>query len=265
MKNKRYIFVWLIAAVLLLSACGGSKKEEAPVRDYQICYEACPEAAYSAAEWLSADGRLDFPFVLEEPVPNASRDEMFARFYIPAEALKQAETKDLLQLVKRYPGSGLTAFYLYNEPSHYLDYVTQTFNAVDELYGRKDFAETLLQAYAAEEMLPAQSFDDKEEQTAYDKERNAGANGIMLLETMLAQDTVFEELDDGQRRQVLEEVIAKDRIRDEDECYGRCSGFFASVKELHEAGESRWYDYIAESEPEWTVYLDEYWENHYWP
>lgn len=265
MKKRNFATLYIIISVLFLGACGSSKKEETPVRDYQICYEACPEAAYPAAEWLSADGRLDFPFVLEEPVPNASRDEMFARFYIPEEVLKQAETKDLLRLVKRYPGSGLTAFYLYNEPSYYLDYVTQTFNAVDELYSRKDFAETLLQAYTAEEMLPAQSFADKEEQAAYDKERNASANGIMLLEVMLAQDVVFEELDDVQRRQVLEEVIAKDKIRDEDDRYGQCSGFFASVKELHEAGGSRWYDYIAESEPEWTVYLDEYWVNHSWP
>lgn len=264
MKKRNFATLYIIISVLLFGACGSSKKE-APVRDYQICYEACPEAAYSAAEWLSADGRLDFPFVLEEPVPNASRDEMFARFYIPEEALKQAETKDLLQLVKRYPRSGLTAFYLYNEPSHYLDYVTQTFNAVDEFYSRKDFAETLLQTYMAEEMLPAQSFADKEEQTAYDKERNAGANGIMLLEVMLAQDVVFEELDDGQRRQVLEEVIAKDRIRENDDCYGGCSGFFAYIKELHDADGNKWYDYIAESEPEWAIYLNEYWENHYWP
>lgn len=265
MKKQNGIFVWLIAAALLLGACGNRVKEETSQRDYQICYEACPEAAYPAEAWLSADGKLDFPFALEEPVPNASRDEMFARFYIPGEALKQAETKDLLRLVKLYPSSGLTAFSLYNYPSHYLDFVTQTFNAVDELYGRKDFAKMLLQVYAAEEMLPAQSFDDKEEQAAYERERNACANGIMLLETMLAQDVVFEELDDGQRRQVLEEVTAKDGIRENDDRYGRCSGFFASVMEQHEAGGSKWYDYIEESGAEWEAYLDKYWENHYWP
>lgn len=265
MKKQNDIFLWFAAAALLLSACAGSPKQEQPIRDYQLCYEACPEAAYPAEAWLSADGRLDFPFALEEPLPNASRDEMFARFYIPEDALQQAETTDLLRLVKLYPRSGLTAYYLYNYPSHYLDYVTQTFNAVDALYGRKDFAGTLLQVYTAEEMLPMHSFDDKEEQTAYDKERNACANGIMLLEIMLAQDAVFEELSDGQRRQVLEAVLAKDTIRENDGGYGRCSGFFASVKELHEAGGSKWYDYIAESGPEWTVYLDEYWESHYWP
>lgn len=265
MRKQKHIFVWLITAALLLSACGGGLKQEQPDRDYQICYEACPDAAYPAEAWFSADGKLDFPFVLEEPLPNASRDEMFARFYIPGDALKQAETTDLLRLVKLYPGSGLTAFSLYNYPSYYLDFVMQTFNAVDELYGRKDFAETLLQVYAEEEMLSARSFDDKEEQAAYEKERSACANGVMLLEIMLAQDAVFENLEDGQRRQVLEAVIAKDKIRKNDERYGRCSGFFASVMELHEAGESKWYDYIAESGTEWTVYLDEYWESHYWP
>ncbi len=51
-------------------------------------------------------------------------------------------------------------------------------------------------------MLQAAGFDDKEEQKAYERERNACANGIMLLEILLAQDAVFEELDDGQRLEV---------------------------------------------------------------
>lgn len=265
MKNRKYIFVWFAAIVLFSSACAGSPKQELPERSYRTYYEACPEAAYPAEAWFSADGRLDFPFPVEEPDPDASRDAMFARFYIPDEALEKAETADLLQLVKCYPASGLTGYGLYNYPSYYLDFVMQTFNAVDELYGREDFPETLLQVYAAAEMLPERSFDDKEEQAAYNRERSADANGIMLLEIMLAQDTVFEGLDDEQRRQVINTVIVKDNIRENNDGYGRCAGFFAAVKELHEADGSKWYDYISESVPEQAAYLDAYWENHSWP
>ena len=266
MGNQKRIFVWIIIAVLLFTACGNAvqRKTAGKDRDYQIYYNACPDAAYPAQEWFSADGRLDFPFSIEEPAAEASRDEMFARFYMPEEALKKAETKDLLRLVVLYPRSGLTAFFLYNYPSHYLDFVTQKFNAVDELCGRKDFAQVLLTAYAEEEMLQAVVFDDKEEQAAYEKERSACANGIMLLEILLAQDAVFEKLDDGQRLAVLEEAAAKDGVRENDACYGQCSGFFASVKEQYEAGGSKWYDYIKELGGEWTFYLDEYWETRYW-
>lgn len=266
MKKQKHIFLCVIAIALFVTACKNNA-EQTPShkdRDYQVYYDACPDAVYPAQEWFSADGRLDFPFSIEEPAAEVSRDEMFARFYIPEEALKKAETKDLLRLVTLYPRSGLTAFFLYNYPSHYLDFVTQKFNAVDELYGRKDFAQALLTAYAEEEMLQAAGFDDKEEQKAYERERNACANGIMLLEILLAQDAVFEELDDGQRLEVLEEAAAKDGVRENDDCYGQCSGFFASVKEQYEAGGSKWYDYIKELGGEWTVYLDKYWETHYW-
>lgn len=64
MKKQKHIFLCVIAIALFVTACKNNA-EQTPShkdRDYQVYYDACPDAVYPAQEWFSADGRLDFRF-----------------------------------------------------------------------------------------------------------------------------------------------------------------------------------------------------------
>jgi hypothetical protein len=241
----------------------------APAKDfkklYQKYYEQSPDSAYSVEEWLANDGRLDFPFDLREDTSKLQMSEVFTRFYVPKEALERAATEDLLRVSKLWP---MTKYYFYNFPSYYLDFLLTGFNATEELVGRLDLAEVVLDTYIEDEFMTVCSFDDTEQQTAYNKECYIRENGIVLEEVLLAGNEVFDQMDDEMRQQTLDAVREKMELRQSGKflCHDSSSGFFAYIIELHDTTGSRWYDYIAETlqDNELIEQLDDLGVYHYW-
>lgn len=212
---------------------------------YEKYYEESPHVVYSADEWLKDDGRLDFPFDLDEDTSQMQWSESFSRFYIPKEALEAARTEDLLEVIKLWP---YAKYFLYNYPSYYLEYLCTGFNATDELLTRLDLAEILLSTYIEDEFMPENTFDNNNKQMAYNDECSTRENGIVLCEILLATDMVFEQMDDDMRHSTLNAVIDKIGMRDSEEYpylkLSARSGFFAHVIELRDSTGSKWYDYI---------------------
>jgi hypothetical protein len=244
---------------------------------------------HSAKEWLSK-GYLDYPFSLNDYSYRDQEDYKEAyesvRFYIPQEALEQAATEDLVQLVGRMPKYPPNA---YDFPSYYIETISSWFNAVDEMRTREDFAKVLLESYIKSEFMQMRSFEDSKQQFEYNVETSTREREILSKEIFLACNSTFDRMDDEMRRRTIEAVMEKVEIRQKEEFkyINSVSGFFAYVNELqnfeHEERisqddetieyrtippvGSKWYDYIAQTlqDDEIIEYIDSFWNGRYLP
>lgn len=258
MKNNVKLWVLTLFVSMCMTGCGREQSENAgenvEVRTYQMYYEQSPEAAYSADEWL-ASGQLQYPFDLQEDTSQMQTAEMFARFYVPQEALTQAKTEELVYLCAMWP---MTIYSFYNYPSHYLEFLTDNFNAADNLTKREDLAEVVLDLYEKENFLQDITFANREEQMEYKQEAYVCERRIVLEEILLASNSSFEQMDEEMRERTLVAVLEKIKSRESGEVIGgyTTSGFLAYICEQHADGNSEWYNYIMTKFPDSELISD---------
>ncbi len=216
----------------------------------EVAYERAPEYAYSAEQWL-ASGKFDYPFDIYEDTGDMQWRELHARFYVPDEALEQAETYDILQAVKKYP---LVSYYGHQEARCVLDAYLGRINMGLYLFTRDDFVTTLLDDYSKSHFL--RNGIEKEVGQIQDK-------GIILEEVMLATDQVYIQMSDEMKKQTIEEVFEKleERSSGDYYCYDNVSYFFSSICEQYTySGSSMWYDYLSSEEfgGKYDEYINDY-------
>lgn len=225
-------------------------------RDYDglLEYEVYADYTFSADEWLDEDGNLSLPFDEDDEVPDNDYQIRKIRYYIPEEALKAASTADLLSIcTDTMFAKDVIAF-------NFLHYQVQSIaskcNAVDEVFSRDDFAQTLLEVYEATDLM--------EYTGAYSEETNDRACAIITMELFLARDEVFDMMTDEMREETLEAVMEKqEMIRSGDYDYSLFdnSCFFAYIAEMVSGDSetlgfdgSKWYDYISENHSDYLKY-----------
>jgi hypothetical protein len=232
------------------------KSREPYEKSWQYSREENPQDVYSAEEWM-AKGYLDFPFdpfdLTIDPFPSS------AKYYIPEEALKQADTADLLRIMLYTPYS----VYIFNEPSHYLPSMQYNYNVTEELLNREDFAEVLLEVYENYEFMPWHKVENGS-QSHYDIKMSAHNTAVGSMEAMLGYNITFEDMSDEMRQRTVEAVAEKAEITQD--CRSGCTDdqpyidgeilysyqppfndtpFFARIKELQKSDVgSRWHEYL---------------------
>lgn len=223
-------------------------------RSYQIFYEEAPDMVYDAKEWITGDV-LHYPEGIAERT-DLQRNQRFASYYVPAQALKQASTASLIKVTAAWP---FASYPLYDRPSYYIDFVREMFNAGDELWKREDLAETVLEKYEKESFLATCPFTDSAQAKTYTEEAYETDARIVLEELLLASNETFEQMDEDGKERTLKAVEEKEKKRgDENYITGTAwtnfyigsttsSAFYNYILELHENGGSKWYDYIKET------------------
>ena len=222
-------------------------------RNYDYLLEYISDYTFSADEWLDADGNLSLPFDEDDEVENNDADIRKIRYYIPEEALKAASTSDLLSICTNTMfAETVIAF---DSLQYQVQYLASNCNAVDEVFARDDFAETLLEAYKAVDLMKYTG--------EYSEETNDKACAIITMELFLARDEVFDMMTDEMREETLEAVMEKQAMilgGDYDYSLYDNSCFFAYIAEMVSDYDwlnfegSKWYDYISENHSEYLEY-----------
>lgn len=229
-----------------------TKLEDEPYyHEYYTGYiETFPDAVYPAEEWFSQDGVLAFPFSRQElNSPDLGAWERIAMFHVPQEAMDAASTGELLNIWKRI---WMTRADLYNNPSDYLGYLSASFNVTNECLRREDLAETVLAAYKSDQFMPRMDTGGKKN-ADYNVACRRQESAIILEEIILATDWAFDQMDDAMRRETLEAVEEKRRLREKGtfECSASQGGFYTYIGEMLTFDHSsKWYDYICGQVPE---------------
>ena len=243
------------------------------IKGYVEDYVNSPEAAYPAADWLTEDGRVDFPAESLVLNPETTLSQRFARFAIPSEVLYKAETVDLLRMSAKWP---MTSYDAYNFLCHYLDFLTNKFNGADELIDRPDLAEVVLREYSSDSFFPMAQLGDAGKQKLYDEKCDAQVDKIVLEEVLLASNRAFDQMDEDMKQATLEEALKKVEQRQSGRYSWNASGstsfaefpsgFFAYILEQQEAAGSKWYRYLVETgEAELVQKLDNLDVRDCWP
>ncbi len=243
------------------------------IKGYVEDYVNSPEAAYPAADWLTEDGRVDFPAESLVLNPEATLSQRFARYAIPSEVLYEAETADLLRMSAKWP---MTSYDAYNFMCYYLDFLTWKFNGADELIDRPDLAEVVLREYCSDSFLPKAQLGDAGKQKLYDEKCYAQVDKIVLEEVLLASNRAFDQMDEEMKQATLEEALKKVEQRQSGSFRWSASGsasfaefpsgFFAYILEQQEAAGSKWYRYLVETgETELVQKLDNLDVRDCWP
>lgn len=179
----------------------------------------------------------------ESPIPTECLEESG----INEEPGRAQELLDLLLSDLSY-----TSYGLYNHAADYIAFVSGKYEYMDELVQQDDYVEVLLKTYQEIKFLEARTIPNTEENREYKKAVWAQTDRIVLLETMLAKNEVFDRMSEEQKEQTLVAVRDKVLARGNGK-YNTgtedvmVNGFFAYVRETRNMG-SKWYEYIMNSE-----------------
>lgn len=205
-------------------------------REYLYYRDRAPEYVYSAEEWTKT-GKLDFPFDVHEQTDLKFYQEQ-ASYFVPDEALHAAPTIELLDLMMRWPYLYVGGYQFAAEQIYM---ITEEFNVTDEFFSREDRAQALLKMYCSVEFYSREDVENGvlSAEAAYDY-----ADGVELLEILLARNDTFELLNEGERRRCLDEVLRKYDMIDTGNYYtsSEDSFFFFYLREVYAYGECEWYD-----------------------
>ncbi len=210
---------------------------------------------FSAEEWFTEDGHMDYPFDLSILLTDMDLKKKFDMLEMPQEALDKASTEDILSIIKRWP---MQPSLIFERPSLYL-WVMEEKNFMQEFWSREDMAEVTLEAYKEETFMPICYFGDEKEQRPYQKRCREREEAIVTGEIFLATDMAFEQMDDAMRQETLEAVEEKAKLREDGRfaCIPESCGFWAYISDSVVYGSgSKWYEYIKETQPENTELIE---------
>lgn len=205
-------------------------------REYLYFRDRAPGYVYSAEEWTKT-GKLDYPFDIHERTEQVSYPKR-ARYYVPDEALHAAPTIELLDLMMRWPYLYVGGYQFAAEQIYM---ITEWFNVADEFFGRADRAQALLEMYCSVEFYSREDVENGvlSAEAAYDY-----ADGVELVEILLARNDTFELLSEEERKRCLDEVLRKYDMIDTGNYYtsSEDSFFFFYLREVYAYGKTEWYD-----------------------
>ena len=165
-------------------------------------------------KWFDEDGNITF--YLDITKLNAPERQAII---VPDEILNIATTEELFNLVLDWV-YGITDPYIYNYPSHYINYVYYWFNAMPALFERDDLGKVLYSMYEKMRFVPSA------EPSPYHKPKLE--HKMALIEMMLAFDQTFDDFNDDERKEVIEKLYAESKGR---ESRFDFSGFFFILQE----------------------------------
>lgn len=223
-----------------MNKIGATQGDMIDVSEYEKLYlyyrDRAPEYVYSAEEWTKT-GKLDFPFDVRERTDLKFYPEQ-ARYFVPDEALHAAPTIELLDLMMRWPYLYVGG-YQYAAEQIYM--ISSQFNVADEFFCRADRAQALLEMYCSVEFYSREDVENGvlSAEAAYDY-----ADGVELVEILLARNDTFELLSEEERKRCLDEVLRKYDMIDTGNYYtsSEDSFFFFYLREVYAYGKTEWYD-----------------------
>lgn len=203
---------------------------------------------YTAEEWMST-GKLVLPF--DPEVYEAGADDLYARNLIPEEALEQATTMDLAIVMRDQQYMTILG---YESTAHFLFTLRNTLNGTDELLGREDMAQCMLELYREDSQLLLADYEEGVDDLAFCVLREK----VALEEIFLADNRAYAQLSDAEKTEVLsiaKEVHATRLDNIDNEVYTTemlrykdvPSPFYLYIYEQdHEDGVSAWMGYLTE-------------------
>ncbi len=186
-----------------------------------------PELVLPAEDWIMEDGSLWYPFDLHKQ--EYSAQQLLTRCYIGKSVLKKASTENLIQLLQGlWPVDSFT----FSNPGFYEQYLVHSLNATNELLSRDDLGSTLLAMYKNASIVEGMTSEEE--------------NNLIVLETLLAKESVYLQLSDEERAEVLAQATKLMEDRENVSNLNRMSSaFFSGIfgyQMLY--SENAWIDYV---------------------
>lgn len=186
--------------------------------------------------------------------------EKMEKYQIPETVLKNMSTRALLETVAEYPMN--TEFMSYDSYEIAIKEISKKFNGLKELLGRSDLYQTALTMYLSSS-IPKESNADYD--SIDDNNLDATITALLadeknvekvdedmkiitmdlLLETILAQDKIYENFTEKQKLQVIDQAIKRKKEKAKSELYtAEESTFLQTV--LDDKDENPWKNTIKE-------------------
>lgn len=219
MRSKQIITIFLLITILtgcsrkLPPVTDGGSEDDIDMNN-EITVDRSTLVSEDNRVWFGDDGTIRYYGDFSEM--NAPERQAVV---VPEEILALMTTEELFDMVSDW-SYGITAPSIYNFPSYYIDYIYDWFNGMPELLERDDLGELLITKYhSMEYTVPFDS--DTEEQL---RERYEMA----MIESLLALDSVYDDLDDSARADIVNELYSKSINRTARTDY---SGFFLLLQQ----------------------------------
>lgn len=140
-----------------------------------------------------------------------SVQDMYNACQIPARVLNRLSTKALLQTCLHYPA--MAVLLVQNTPQQGFDAWRSNFNGINNLLGRPDVAEALLDLYTGYDLKGYQKL-------ATDVDKGGYTFRLKVLEQILAQKEVTGRLSATQQKQLIKTCLSHYSIMESDTVYG---------------------------------------------
>lgn len=242
MRIKQTVAVFLLIAILT-----GCSRELPPVTDggseddidmnNEITVDRSTLVSEYNRVWFDDDGTIRYYGDFSE-MDAPERQAVV----VPEEILALMTTEELFDMVFDW-SYGITSPYIYNFPSYYIDYIYDWFNAMPELLERDDLGDLLITKYHSMEYMAPSDSDTEEQLRERDK--------MAMIEILLALDSVYDDLDDSERTDIVNELYAKSKNRTTRTDY---SGFFLLLQQKDWEENSGLSVYDSEGNPEQDYY-----------
>lgn len=188
--------------------------------------------------------------VTREPTVVESKKE-----YKVTESPKIVPDKKTEELIDEIESYSPLVYTLFNYPSYYYDALQKRLDAFSEFLACKDYATVTLLSYIKHDFYKnkRQKNQSDKDWLAYDAKAVQQDNAIAFDEILLANNNTFAILTEEERLDVLNEVKEKLVLRTSGDYYAsENSPFLFYVQEQNTAGNSNWYDYIMNSDDEYS-------------